>query len=51
VTAISRPEERLLIIAQNSFLDRYKGYIHNVLLKTRGLGIEIDIEKVIKIIE
>lgn len=48
--AISRPEERLLIIARNESMERYKRYIHNAVLKTRGLGIEVDIEKVIKII-
>lgn len=49
--AISRPEERLLIIAQNSFMDRYKGYINNVISKTQNLGIEFNVEKVIKIID
>lgn len=49
--AISRPEERLLIIAQNGIMERYKGYINNVVLKTKNLGIEIEVEKVIKIIE
>ena len=49
--AISRPEERLLIIAQNGFMDRYKGYIHDVISKTKNLGIEIEVEKVIKFIE
>jgi superfamily I DNA/RNA helicase len=49
--AISRPEERLLIIAQNGFMDRYKGYIDNVISKTQNLGIDIDVAKVIKIIE
>ncbi|WP_232700184.1 UvrD-helicase domain-containing protein [Brevibacillus daliensis] len=49
--AISRPEERLLIIAQNSFMDRYKGYIENVISETQKLGIKIELENVIKIIE
>lgn len=49
--AISRPKERLLIIAHNNFMDRYKGYIYNVILKTQELGIGIDIDKVINIIE
>ncbi|WP_411739864.1 UvrD-helicase domain-containing protein [Peribacillus sp. S4] len=49
--AISRPEERLLIIAQNGFMDRYKGYINNVISKTQNLGIEIEVAKVIKIID
>ena len=48
--AISRPEERLLIIARNEHMDRYKRYIHNGVLETQGLGIEVDIDKVIKII-
>jgi superfamily I DNA/RNA helicase len=49
--AISRPEERLLIIAQNSCMERYKSYIENAISETQELGIEIGIEKVIKIIE
>lgn len=49
--AISRPEERLLIIAQNSFMDRYKGYINTAISRTRDLGIEIEAKRVIKIIE
>ncbi|WP_163527359.1 UvrD-helicase domain-containing protein [Halobacillus ihumii] len=49
--AISRPEERLLIIAQNDFMTRYKSYINFVISKTKDLGIEIDVEKVIKILE
>jgi superfamily I DNA/RNA helicase len=48
--AISRPEERLLIIAQSDFMDRYKSYLEDAISKTQNLGIEIDIEKVIKII-
>ncbi|QWH15293.1 ATP-dependent helicase (plasmid) [Bacillus mycoides] len=49
--AISRPEERLLIIAKNGFMDRYKGYIDTVISETQNLGIEIEVAKVIKIIE
>ncbi len=49
--AVSRPEERLLIIAQNSYFDRYKGYINKAISKTRDLGIAIKMEKVIQIIE
>jgi len=49
--AISRPEERLLIIAQNSYFDRYKGYINTVISRTRDLGMEIELDKVVRIIE
>lgn len=49
--AISRPEERLLIIAKNGFMTRYKGYIDNVIFRTQNIGIEIEIEKVIKFID
>lgn len=49
--AISRPEERLLIIAQSGSMVRYKSYIEYVISKTQELGIEIELEKVIKIIE
>ncbi len=49
--AISRPEERLLVIGRNDFMDRYKEYIHNAVIETRNLGIEIHIEKTIKIID
>lgn len=49
--AISRPEERLLIIAQNSYMDRYKGYINRAISRTRELGITIGVEKVIQFIE
>ncbi|WP_424513836.1 hypothetical protein [Psychrobacillus psychrotolerans] len=49
--AISRPIERLLIIGENGFMNRYKGYIDNVILKTQSMGIEIEIEKVIKLID
>ncbi|WP_100010104.1 UvrD-helicase domain-containing protein [Lentibacillus sediminis] len=49
--AISRPEERLLIIAQNFNIERYKGYIDDAILKTQGLGKNIAIDDVIKIIE
>ncbi|MDR7076123.1 superfamily I DNA/RNA helicase [Neobacillus niacini] len=49
--AISRPEERLLIIGQNGFMDRYRSYIQNVISETHNLGIDIECEKVIKIIE
>lgn len=49
--AISRPEERLLIITHNSFMDRYKSYINTAITRTRDLGITIEVEKVIRIIE
>lgn len=49
--AITRSEERLLIIGQNSFMDRYTGYINNVITKTQELGIQVDVKKVIKIID
>jgi hypothetical protein len=49
--AISRPEERLLIIAQNGYMERYKSFINSVISKTQLLGFDIDITKVIKIIE
>lgn len=49
--AISRPEERLLIITQNGIMNRYKGYIERAILETQKLEIDIEMEKVIKIIE
>ncbi|WP_307449058.1 UvrD-helicase domain-containing protein [Paenibacillus sp. V4I3] len=49
--AISRPEERLLILAQNAIFDRYKGYINYTISETRKLGIEISNSDVVKIIE
>ncbi|WP_285765897.1 ATP-dependent helicase [Peribacillus sp. SI8-4] len=47
--AISRPEERLLIIAKEGFMDRYKANIDNAISETLKLGLEIEISKVIKI--
>lgn len=49
--AVSRPEERLLIIAQNTFMDRYKQYIYEAIEETRILGIPINLDNVIRIIE
>lgn len=52
--AISRPEERLLIIAKKNNMERYKGYIYNVInviAKTSELGIKINTDNVIRIID
>lgn len=49
--AVSRPEERLLIIAQNSFMDRYKRYIREAVEETRAIGKTINLGNVIAIIE
>ncbi|MFJ7935549.1 UvrD-helicase domain-containing protein [Sporosarcina sp. NPDC096371] len=50
--AISRPEERLLIIAPSDYLmDRYKGYVNDAISITRKMGIEIEAEKVISFID
>lgn len=49
--AISRPEERLLIIAKNSIFSRYKGYINTVISRTSELEITINMKNVVKIVE
>lgn len=49
--AVSRPEERLLVIAQNSFMTRYNNVIDEAIEKTRDLGITINKDNVIKFIE
>ncbi|MFL1997241.1 ATP-dependent helicase [Lysinibacillus irui] len=48
--AITRPEDRLLIIGQNDVLNIYENNIHTAIDLTKSLGIDIDIDKVIKII-
>lgn len=50
--AVSRPEDRLLVIAGRGFsFNRYKGYIENAVMKTKSLGFDIEISDVINIIE
>ncbi|MCL1697328.1 UvrD-helicase domain-containing protein [Lysinibacillus sp. BPa_S21] len=49
--AVSRPEKRLLVIGQTYFFERYISYVDDVILQTQGLGIEINSESIIKIIE
>jgi len=49
--AITRPEEKLLIIASEYSIERYKGYIEKAIIRTRELGITIDMNNVIRIIE
>lgn len=50
--AISRPEERLLIIAPNDyFMNRYKGYVNSAISMTQKIGIEMQQEEVIRYID
>lgn len=48
--AITRPEDRLLIIGQKEVINKYENYIHSAIKLTKSLGINIDIDKVFKII-
>ncbi|SDY96244.1 Superfamily I DNA or RNA helicase [Tindallia californiensis] len=50
--AVSRPEERLLILAKNEYIKkRYLGHINHAVLSTSSLGFDIEIENVIKVIK
>ncbi|WP_197204579.1 UvrD-helicase domain-containing protein [Cytobacillus firmus] len=48
--AISRPEQRLLIIGEPFYFKRYLGYIQGAVKKTKDLGIDISIESIIKLV-
>ena len=49
--AISRPEERLLIIGRNRTMDRYINEVEKVMQKTRELGYKIEFENVMKVVD
>lgn len=50
--AVTRPEEKLLILAENNWVyRRYKGYIDNAIALTQALGFDLSINEVIKIVE
>lgn len=50
--AVSRPEERLLVLVQNdsSIQRRYMGYINDSITEVNKIGKEISIEQIIKVI-